>query len=136
MAALGLKTGLLINAHDHGVTTSHSSPPTRLSALLYPRSPPHQRALITEAITHAQGDVGRENVSQPGGREGGRKTEGVRQSNHTPSAYKSIIQNKSIPAAVCLTWQDLGKKHQKQLSSCQSSACSLYFTMRKIKLKV
>lgn len=33
---------------------SHS---TKHSA--YPRSPPHQRALITEAITHAQKDLGR-----------------------------------------------------------------------------
>lgn len=28
---------------------------------------------------------------------------------HTPTAYRSIIQNKSIPAAICLTWQDLGE---------------------------
>ena len=47
---------------------SHS---TKHSA--YPRSPPHQRALITEAITHAQEDLGREKErAGGGGRRGGR----------------------------------------------------------------
>lgn len=44
--------------HKPGVTCSLSSSPTRLSSLLYPGSPPHQRALITEAITHARRDLG------------------------------------------------------------------------------
>lgn len=88
---------------------SHS---TKHSA--YPRSPPHQRALITEAITHAQKDMGRGNERQ-----------GVRESNHTPAAYRSIVQNKSIPTAIWLTWQDLGQ--DRNTHSCQRTMCIFLF---------
>lgn len=77
MAGLGLLgENKTFNRHTQPQCTclaflaSHS---TKRSA--YPRSPPHQRALITGAITHAEKDLG-EGRKEPEGREGGGRARG------------------------------------------------------------
>lgn len=77
MAGLGLLgENKTFNRHTQPQCTclaflaSHS---TKRSA--YPRSPPHQRALITGAITHAEINLG-EGRKEPEGREGGGRARG------------------------------------------------------------
>lgn len=102
------KTRLLIDTHNRSVPALHSSPPTQLSALLT-LDLLHIKEHSLQGPSHMQRKIWeREGKSQRGEREAGGHG-GVRVSNHTPTAYRSIIHNKSIPVTICLTWQDLGQ---------------------------
>lgn len=104
---------------------SHSSPPTLLSTLLtldllHIKEPSLQRP------SHVQGEIQGGGTREPGGsRGGGWWVVGY----PTPTAYRSIVQNKSIPAAICLTWQGLGQDRAEaqemyfMSDSCQRTMC-------------
>lgn len=96
---------------------SHSSPPTQLSTLLT-LDLLHIKEPSLEKPSHMHRKIQGGRTRELGEREGGGKTE-EGEGDQSHSTYRSIIQNKSIPAVICLTWQDLGKDQAEHTRNSQ-----------------